>query len=106
MEWINPLDEIPPDHSYVAALRYHWKKCWPLSAEIIFGDVESYICDAGFRIARINTNDFTGSGSYCWYFPSHDYWPNSDVIVAWCYAKEFQKPKFIEHDFHWGKEKS
>lgn len=104
IHWKNPLKELPPHDSYVAVLKYHWKRCWPLSAEIIFGQVESYINEEGIRKARVNTCDFTGGGSYCWYFP-YEPWIDSDCIVAWAYAHEFKRPEFLEHDQHWGPEK-
>lgn len=105
MEWINPCERLPPDGSFVAALIYHWKNCWPLSAEIMFGKVESYINADGHRIARVNTCDFTGSGGSFWCFPVESFLSDSDHISAWCYAKEFKRPSFIEHNTHWGDEK-
>lgn len=105
MEWINPIEKLPEDRAHVAALMYHWKECWPLSAEIMFGEVESYVNDDGERIARVNTYDFTGAGGSYWSFPCYGLYGGSDVIRAWCYAKEFKRPAFIEHNPHWGQEK-
>lgn len=102
--WKDPRNELPEDGCYVAALQYHNKNCWPLSAEIMFGQVESYINEDGKRIARVNTNDFTGGGSYCWDFPVFGT-ASSDEISAWAYAKDFTKPDFLHHDPHWGEEK-
>lgn len=104
IDWKDPRQELPPDDAYVAALKYHWKECWPLSVEIIFGQVESYINADGLRVARINTCDFTGSGSYCWNFPI-DRIADSDYIVAWTLSKDFKKPSFLNHNSHWGVEK-
>ncbi len=103
IEWKDPKDKIPPDGTYVSILSYHWKKCWPLSAEIIFGVVESYIDENGERIARVNTDDFTGKGSYCWDFDFYNGLEN--FISAWTYASDFKRPSFLEHDKHWGEEK-
>lgn len=104
IDWKDPLKDLPPDNAYVACLKYHWKECWPLSAEIIFGEVESYTNEDGIRIARVNTCDFTGGGSYCWNFPI-DGMGDSDTIVAWAHTKEFKRPDFLNHDKHWGNEK-
>lgn len=103
IDWKNPRNELPEDGAYVAALQYHWKECWPLSAEIIFGEVESYIDEDGIRRARVNTCDFTGGGNMHWDFSSE--YLNSDLIAAWAYAKDFKKPDFINHNNHWGKMK-
>lgn len=104
IEWKNPNKELPPDKAFVACLKYHWKNCWPLSVEIIFGEVESYLNEDGVRIVRVNTNDFTGGGSYCWYFhPGETF--GSDIIDAWAYSKDFKRPDFLNHEKHWGKEK-
>jgi hypothetical protein len=102
INWKDPLKEMPKDGEYVACMQYHWKHCWPLSAEIIFGEVESYINEDGHRIARVNTRDFTGGGSYCWSFSEYR---DSDSIVAWTYANEFKRPDFLRHNPHWGSEK-
>lgn len=91
------------DDSHVAVLRYHWKACWPLSAEIIFGQVESHVNEDGVRIARVNTRDFTGGGSHCWDFSPG--YRDSDTISAWAYCKDFKCPDFLEHNPHWGSEK-
>ncbi len=101
MNWIDARKELPDDGLIVAVLRYHWKECWPLSAEIIFGEVESYINERGFRICRANTSDFTGGGSYCWYFPI-DGLGDSNSIACWTRASEFKKPDFLRHNPHWG----
>lgn len=104
IDWKDPLKEMPPDRAFVACLKYHWKECWPLSAEIIFGEVQSYINVDGIRIAQVNTCDFTGSGSYYWDFPCYGM-GDSDTIVAWTYAKNFKRPDFLNHNKHWGEEK-
>ena len=105
IEWIDPSKELPPDGAFVACLKYHWKHCWPLSAEIMFGEVESYINEEQIRIARVNTCDFTGGGGYCWNFSCYGVIPSSDYISAWAYAKEFKRPEFMTHNPHWGEEK-
>ncbi len=105
INWKDPTKDLPKDGEYVAAIKYHWKECWPLSAQIMFGEVQSYINEDSKRVARINNCDFTGAGSYCWYFPIYDCGNDSDTICAWAYAKDFKKPEFINHDAHWGKEK-
>ena len=99
MIWKDPQKELPPENSKIAVLSYHWKKSWPLSAEIIFGEVESYTTEDGKRLSRVNTCDMTGAGSYCWYF--HDD-SGEKTIAAWCYASEFKKPPFLEHNEHHG----
>ncbi len=104
MNWKDPLKELPPDGTFIAALQYHWKECWPLSAEIMFGEVESYINDENERIARVNTCDFTGEGSSYWNFPAYGM-TSCDHIKAWAYSSEFIRPSFINHNDHWGKEK-
>ena len=104
INWKDAKKEIPPDGTNVAALKYHWKECWPLSAEILFGEVESYINDEGERIARVNTCDFTGEGCSFWDFPCYAM-GSCDHIIAWALAKDFKKPDFINHDKHWGEEK-
>lgn len=102
IEWINPKDRLPRDGEMVALLRYHWKECWPLSADIIFGEAEIVTDEYGRLHARVNTWDFTGSGCSSYYFL-----PNSrtseDYIAAWCCANEFKKPDFLNHKPHWGK---
>ncbi len=97
MNWKDPKKELPKDGKQVAALIYHWKKCWPHSAEIYFGEVESCIDDDGNRHVRVKNVDFIGGGLCSWYFNYSD-----DSIIAWCYASEFVKPEFIEHNPHWG----
>lgn len=104
IEWKDPNLELPQDGECVAALRYHWKQCWPLSVEIMFGEVESYQHVDGYRVARVNTCDFTGGGNYHWNFPVNKYF-DSDHIAAWAYSKEFKRPEFLIHNTHWGKEK-
>lgn len=104
INWKESCKELPPNGSYVAALKYHWKSCWPLSAEIIFGEVESYFDKEGKRVARVNTCDFTGAGGSFWDFP-YDGMGSCDHIMAWAYAKDFKRPDFIEHNSHWGDEK-
>ncbi len=103
IKWYNPLLQLPPDGTFVACMSYHWKECWPLSAEIIFGEVESYINDDGNRVARVNTCDFTGGGNYKWNFPVE--FLDHDCICAWCFSSEFEKPDFLRHNSHWGPEK-
>lgn len=103
INWKDPKVELPEDGQHVAAMQYHWKKCWPLSAGIIFGECESYIDEDGIRIASVNTCDFTGQGSSFWNFPNKYY--VADYIVAWAYASDFKRPEFIVHDTHWGSEK-
>lgn len=98
MNWKDPNKELPKDGKQVAVLIYHWKKCWPHSAEIYFGEVESYIDDEGNRHARVSNCDFIGGGSASWSFDPYSDYP----IEAWCYASEFVKPDFIEHNPHWG----
>lgn len=104
IDWKNPCDQLPDDGVYVAALRYHWKECWPLSAEIMFGEVESYVDSGGIRVARVNTCDFTGAGSSYWMFP-YNGMGDSDCIVAWEYSIAFKRPDFLNHNKHWGNEK-
>lgn len=97
INWKNPLEEMPEDGAHVACMQYYWKQCWPLSAEIIFGEVESYIDEDGKRIVKVNTCDYTGAGNYCWYFPVFQN-TNSDCIRAWAYASDFKKPSFLDHN--------
>lgn len=92
--WRNPLVELPEDGELVGVIIYHWKNRWPLSAEIGFGEVESYVDGGGDRRARVNTCDWTGGGSSYWNFSE---FINSDVISGWCYANEFKKPDFLRH---------
>ena len=92
IDWINPDDAFPYEDRCVAALSYHRKNNWPLSAEIIFGIVLTTA--DGFQV---QTWDCTGEGNYGWY-----YCPKSSEndIQAWCYASEFTKPDFLQHDPH------
>ena len=96
MNWINPEDHLPKDGQIVAVLMYHNKNHWPLSVEIFFGEVESYT-ENGFRVARVQTNDFTGYGSVSYALTGNE------GAEAWCDAKEFEKPSFIKHNEWWGK---
>ena len=96
MKWKDACKILPEDGQYVAAMRYHSKQCWPLSAEIMFGKVESYFNSDGIRIVRVDTEDFTGAGNYCWDFPINSE-SDSDTIVAWCNSSEFIKPDFLRH---------
>ena len=98
INWKNPEVELPPDGAYVAGMSYHQKMFWPLSAEIIFGEVESYYDENNKRKVRMCTNDFTGAGSSCLYFyPCHE-----EEAWAWAFASEFEKPDFIPHSSYWG----
>lgn len=102
MKWFNPEEILPEDRENIAVLVYHNKHCWPMSAEIYFGEVESYTDEDGVRHVRALNNDFIGGGGVPWYLTSCDCYT---MAVAWAYAKDFQRPDFIDHDPHWGKEK-
>jgi hypothetical protein len=93
IEWKN-IDEVPPDGTIVAVLIMHWKADWPQSAEIYFGEVESYE-EKGERKARVLNHDYIGGGSKQWYFyETHCY----DKISAWAFADEFNIPEFFKED--------
>ena len=100
INWRKPSDP-PKNGEYVAVLIYHWKNCWPLSAEIYFGEVEDSNPDpdTGEINKRVLNNDYIGCGSAQWYFKANYY---HEQISAWAYASEFIKPDFIEHNLHYG----
>lgn len=103
MNWKDPKVELPKDKSKVAVLIYYSKECWPLSAEIYFGEAEYLgIDEEGNKIFRVVNCDFIGGGLSQWCFYDQ---PLYSKIDAWAYSDEFPKPEFLKHDPHWGKYK-
>lgn len=105
IDWKDASKELPTKGSFIAALKYHWKECWPLSVEIIFGEVESWINDRGDKSLRVNTKEFTGHGLSFLEFPCNDSNNNTNIVAAWAYANEFKRPDFLRHDEYYGEEK-
>ena len=99
INWKDPKKELPKDGEIVAVLVYHSKECWPLSAKIIFGEVETAVNHNGNDMMRANTCDFTGAGNH-----SVDLIPQGwdEHAEAWAYGSDFKKPDFIRHNDHWG----
>lgn len=100
MNWINSEERLPEDGQVVAVIVYHHKQHWPLSVEIFFGKVESCKDRKGKRMARAQTEDFTGYGLVAYDLSDIN---DDNYACAWCDAKEFKKPDFITHDPWWGK---
>lgn len=90
--WKDPNNEQPDVDRCVAAINYHNKRNWPLSAEIVFGIVEKQ--GDGFHV---QSADCTGMGCYGLTFNTD--W-TANEIHAWAYATDFAKPDFLEHDPH------
>lgn len=63
INWIKPEEELPAVGDTVAVLCQHWKKEFPDSLEIFFGEVEAVdvLTGEGYRV---QTNDYTGHGSW------------------------------------------
>ena len=102
MNWKDPRIELPEHRQVVAILIYHWKDNWPQSAEISFGTTYHYSNENDYDRIVVENCDMVGSGSLRWHFANE--YPDSDRIVAWCDAKDFQRPSFLKHNNHWGEE--
>lgn len=108
MKWIDPKIELPKDQQVVAALIYHWKENWPQSVEISFGTCHHYPkenfpgIESDTDRVTVENCDMVGGGCQRKYFVGQ--YPDSDRIVAWCDAKDFKKPDFLNHNMHWGEQ--
>lgn len=103
MDWRNPALERPKSGEIVWVIYQHNKEHKPRSCQLMCGEVEG----AG-NYLRVDSNDFTGSGSWCVYFDQYgpdadgdEYYRNDDIALAWIPAAEFPLPDWIPHSPAW-----
>lgn len=88
VDW-KPCSVKPDDGDEVWILMCHWKGHFPSSFEIHAGEVES--CHDGEW--RVNSCDYDGGGSYC-YYPTGNPKPFSiETFSHWCNKWEISVPE-------------
>ena len=102
IDWKNPEKEFPDEGRCIAVITYHNKNNWPLSAEILFGIVEYWINRDGVKGFDCQTWDCTGYGCSYTTYPEQQ----GELIHAWAYCQEINKPSWMTHDPHFDMHKS
>jgi hypothetical protein len=90
IRWRNPEEDLPEEGQIVWVVYAHSKEQRPQSYQLMAGTVE---CDNTGRVSRVQSDDWTGAGSWAVYFPNPwDY--SDDVAIAWVPADEINLPEW------------
>lgn len=81
-------EQVPKEGDEIWILMSHWKSYWPSSYNIAAGEVE-FGKDGCWRV---NTCDYDGCGSHCYYPSTSNYSYKDEVFNYWCEKEEITAP--------------